>query len=203
MKTERKTIVYQVYCKPEDKSYVGCTVATLSGRRGGHYNNARKGSTQPLHQALLKYERSDFEWSVLEEFDVYEDALDAEIRYIEELGTLQPVGYNTTSGGEYNSRLGVPWNDKQREAFTTKGLRNSDETRRLQSDAKSGSNNPMFGLTGSKNPNYGNTWSPEKRAEHLKFWSPKKRAEHSKLMKEVHRKRKEAKAKKQGGKVCQ
>jgi len=174
MTTKRRTIVYRVHCKPEGKSYIGCTVAKLTQRRAKHYYDVRKGTNQPLQQALRKYREDDFEWTILEEFEIYEEALEAEVRYIKELGTLRPNGFNVKEGGEYSSSLGSTWTEERREEHCRQ----------------------RSGTTWSEEHRVNNAkgWTPEKRLSAVKrnqdYWTPERRAEHSKMLKNIHARRK-------------
>jgi len=84
---------------PNGKQYVGITTATLNLRKVEHYSRARKGSKYAIHNALNKY-GEDVKWEVLTVCSSYEEAKEMEVKFIAELNTLAPNGYNLTSGGD-------------------------------------------------------------------------------------------------------
>jgi group I intron endonuclease len=53
-----------------------------------------------FHKAIAKYGIESFELSVLEECEGMDELVDAERRWIAELETLSPKGYNLTTGGD-------------------------------------------------------------------------------------------------------
>ena len=93
-------MLFRIYkaVSPSGKVYVGLTGGTLRRRMGQHYGDARRGGSYPFHNALRKY-GDRLVWSVLEEVEGYEEACDAEIRWIDGLGAAVS-GYNATFGGD-------------------------------------------------------------------------------------------------------
>jgi len=83
---------------PNRKQYVGITSATLELRKTEHFSKSRKGSNFAIHNALRKYDNST--WEILNLCSSFEEAKELEKRYIKELNTLAPNGYNLTIGGD-------------------------------------------------------------------------------------------------------
>lgn len=95
-----KHICYIVTSTAGDKVYVGYTGKPLERRLGQHFRDARNGSRTALHRAMRKYGFECFSIRALEAFDNREEALNAERRYIQELNSIAPRGYNMTPGGD-------------------------------------------------------------------------------------------------------
>ncbi|WNL51065.1 intron-encoded endonuclease [Synechococcus phage S-CREM2] len=89
--------IYKATNNKTGKSYVGRTsYARLSARIANHYYQARhKDHNIPFHNALRKYEREDFDWTILEECGK-EEAGSREIYWIEQVNPE----YNATRGGD-------------------------------------------------------------------------------------------------------
>lgn len=104
---------------PNGKQYVGITTATLEIRKSEHESRARNGSNYAVHNAIRKY--GDPTWEVLNICSSYEEAKELERKYIKELNTLTPNGYNLTIGGD-----------------GSKGHKLSEEQRKKLSDAHTG-----------------------------------------------------------------
>lgn len=95
-----KRICYVVSSTADDKVYVGYTGKSLERRLSQHFRDARNGSRLVLHRAMRKHGFECFSIRVLEAFDNREEALNAECRYIQELNSIAPRGYNMTPGGD-------------------------------------------------------------------------------------------------------
>lgn len=95
-----KHICYIISSTAGDKVYVGYTSRPLERRLSQHFRDARNGSRLALHRAMRKYGFECFSIRVLEAFANREEALNAECRYIQELNSIAPHGYNMTAGGE-------------------------------------------------------------------------------------------------------
>jgi group I intron endonuclease len=93
-----------VYCATNivnGKKYVGLTTTTLKHRMGQHLASSRTGvGLQYFHQAIRKYGESAFLWEVLIDTDSVADLRRHETRFIRDLNTFRPNGYNLTLGGE-------------------------------------------------------------------------------------------------------
>ncbi|PGR08526.1 GIY-YIG nuclease family protein [Priestia megaterium] len=53
--------VYELYCKEDDRYYIGGTSDTLEGRMHTHKTDLRNGKTSPLYQAMRKHGVDAFE----------------------------------------------------------------------------------------------------------------------------------------------
>lgn len=104
--------IYLLTCKVNAKKYVGQTSRSPDERFNEHKDSAAhyarylanpekyvwKGSCTYLYRSMIKHGCENFTMEVLAEVDDSElDAL--EIKFIAEIGTLAPGGYNLTTGG--------------------------------------------------------------------------------------------------------
>lgn len=94
-----------IYCftnKVNNKKYIGSTIQpNPKTRYNQHIYNARHENSEkydyPLYQAIRKYGEENFDFDILEQIDCDEDEIrKIEQRYIVELNTLSPNGYNQT-----------------------------------------------------------------------------------------------------------
>ena len=111
-----------IYCATNSangKKYVGKTTYGLVLRWRYHLREARSGSPGPLYAAIRKYGEGTFKIEYLASADSQEELDLMEIRYIAELQTLAPLGYNLASGGAGSGK-------------------HSQETRRKMSDSHLG-----------------------------------------------------------------
>ena len=107
-------MVYTAINKTNGKRYVGVTKKTLKMRRYEHFHGAKNGSPMVFHHAIRKHGRLSFDFSILEEFESYDDALGAERRYIE---VLKPE-YNVAAGGR--GPQNTKWSEERREKILPK-----------------------------------------------------------------------------------
>jgi len=105
---------------PNGKKYIGITTATLDVRKAEHKSRTRHGSSFAIHAALNKYSGLE-KWEVLNFCNSFEEAKELEKKYIKELNTMAPKGYNLTYGGD-----GI------------KGKKFTEEQRKRLSDAHKG-----------------------------------------------------------------
>ena len=93
-----------VYCAKNlinGKCYVGKTCGPFNQRIHDHlYESSKRHPRYLLHRAINKHGVNKFEWLPL--FEDQDEALlfEQEKKYIKELGTRTPNGYNLTDGGE-------------------------------------------------------------------------------------------------------
>lgn len=146
-------IIYKATNKINGKKYVGQTVFSLEKRRCQHINDALSNKdTYYFHNALRKHGPDNFEWTILHECGVIEELNMLEMYYIRLYNTFEK-GYNLTLGGD-----GMV------------GFEHSEESKKKMSDAQKG----------SKNHNYGKTFSEKHRrkmseAQVGKYFSEKTR----------------------------
>lgn len=132
--------VYKMTNKFNGMSYVGATIRPVPKRIADHVSAARRGKTALISKAIREFGIAAFVVQVLQTVDSgsYDDLMTAEIQAIREHGTLEPSGYNRTSGG-----LGTPdcralESTKLKIGATSKGRVQSEETRRKRSLAQKG-----------------------------------------------------------------
>lgn len=98
-------IIYKITNVANGKSYVGQTVSKLNVRWSQHVHAALKNkSNSVLGLAIRKYGRDSFKIEVLMSCLSIEELNKAEMKFIQELDTLSPNGYNLDSGGK-NCRM--------------------------------------------------------------------------------------------------
>lgn len=93
-------IIYCAYNKVNQKRYIGQTTQRLCERRAAHYT---KDPDIYFHRALHKYNKDDFEWSIIDIAQSKEELDKKEKYWIKTYKTLDPtVGYNLLPGGSNN-----------------------------------------------------------------------------------------------------
>jgi len=132
-------IIYQIYCRSNNKSYIGIT-NNLKRRMTVHKNST---ADTVLNRTVLKYGKDNFTLNIIDRCKTWEEACKKERWYIKELNTHVPNGLNMTDGGE-----GV---------F---GLKHSEKTKLQMSVSHKGKRSGMYGKTG---PNLGKKFSEETR----------------------------------------
>lgn len=149
--TLEKGFVYCAFNKQNEKIYIGYTQTLLKNRIKAHYWKAknRNDSENYFHNALKKYEKSDFEWFVLFESCELEKLKNKESEFISLFQSNQrELGYNLTSGGEQS-------------------YFNEEVCKKISKKAKernlSGNKNPFFGKTHSKEQK--EKWSNERKGK--------------------------------------
>ena len=100
-------IVYLATNKNNGKRYVGVTRKKLEERRYSHVWSAKSGARLVISAAIRKHGEEAFEFSVLETWNNYADALDAERRLIAQ---LRPE-YNVAAGGR--GPMGIKWTEQR------------------------------------------------------------------------------------------
>lgn len=93
-------VCYEITSSKTNKKYIGVTSRDVNFRLSGHFRDARAGSSLVFHKAIRKYGKETFKISVLCECSSKEEAMSKEIEMISKHNTLNPNGYNMTTGGE-------------------------------------------------------------------------------------------------------
>lgn len=95
-----KGIIYRAYNKISGKSYIGQTINTLEVRRSAHFRTAKNCKKKLCHfqNALNKYNKEDWDWSIIEDNIDQHDLNEKEMYYIKLYDTY-PNGYNGNYGG--------------------------------------------------------------------------------------------------------
>lgn len=151
--------VYEVFCIPTGKCYIGCTSKTLKERLQKHLwdatdrskNGAKRGAPElEFHKDLLKYGTSQCKAKVLHTGLSKKDGYAKEIAEIAAHNSFTPNGYNSTKGGVGN--LGHLWAKSSENIEKFRNLQkirwantfgadrmSSEDTRKAQSEAKKNS----------------------------------------------------------------
>jgi group I intron endonuclease len=151
---KERNCVYCAYNRLTKKCYIGYTQSTLYRRILSHYNKSRNNITNNhFHNALLKYDKSDFEWYVLYINDNIDELKASESDYIKKFNSNnRDFGYNSSTGGE-----NVTFNEDICEKISSKaksrnlvgknnpfyGKHHSDETRKRWSEIRKGKCNNL------------------------------------------------------------
>lgn len=99
---ERKRIIYCAYNTVNGKRYIGKTTQELSDRKRKHYSCA---DCPYFHNALMKYPKDKWEWTIIDEAGSPEELNDKEKYWIAYYDTHNPEkGYNLTDGGDGGER---------------------------------------------------------------------------------------------------
>jgi len=132
-------IVYLITNTSNGKQYVGKTSQPIGARWRRHCNDAaaRRGKTA-LGYAIRRHGPSVFLVEELEHRPTDEEALAAEIRWILEMGTFRPGGYNLTRGGEGTTGSRHTAKSKAAIGAAHRGKVVGAETRERMSFAKKG-----------------------------------------------------------------
>lgn len=99
---EFKGLIYKIINPFNDKIYIGQTVTSLQVRINRHQHSCNKGPGpyDLLHKDMVEKGVSNFKFIVIDESAKNEDELDKlEIKYIKDLKTQRPNGYNISPGG--------------------------------------------------------------------------------------------------------
>ena len=143
-------VLYRILCSENGKVYVGYSSKSAEERFKAHLLNARWKRKTALYDAIRCYGEEAFSVETILQCESHAEACAHEIRLIEELGSLLPLGYNMTRGGD-----GVPLTKEQRDAANAKkrgvcspkqlvanrrrkGQKASEETRAKLSAARKG-----------------------------------------------------------------
>ena len=93
-------MIYHAFNTINGKAYVGQTTRDLKERVYSHYKSGSH-SCPALKEALKKYPREVFVWSILTHVDNQKDLNEAEKYWIKHLNTMAHTGwgYNLKEGG--------------------------------------------------------------------------------------------------------
>lgn len=92
-------IIYCAYNKINQKRYIGQTIQRLCERRAAHYT---KDPDIYFHHALHKYNKEDFQWTIIDTALSADELNQKEKYWIKQYDTLNPEkGYNLLPGGKH------------------------------------------------------------------------------------------------------
>jgi hypothetical protein len=99
--------VYLITNEQNGKKYVGISATTAENRWKGHVSGASNDAAPlSISKAILEYGENAFSLRVIESASL--DKLPSlEKKYIKEMNTLAPTGYNLSLGGQLGSYLGI------------------------------------------------------------------------------------------------
>ena len=95
--------LYKITCSQNGKVYIGYTSKNIDERFKMHCENARWKRNYALADAIRVYGVPAFTVELLFKCESHKEACEHEIRFIKELNSILPNGYNMTHGGD-----GVP-----------------------------------------------------------------------------------------------
>lgn len=136
--------IYQWYCKPNGKSYIGQFKNNdPTSRTNRHCRDAKNGSMCALHQAIRKYGFEEFEVSVLCICETQDELDKKEDEYITEYSSMiHENGYNMVRGGKGRApNFHHKEEHKQKMSESMKGRKLSEETKLKLSEARKGQPN--------------------------------------------------------------
>lgn len=91
--------VYVITCLMNGKQYVGQTTYSVMQRIKRHLASARYNSGDPLHVDIRRYGENQFDFKTVSDANSQEDLDQLEDKFILELNTIVPNGYNRRGGG--------------------------------------------------------------------------------------------------------
>lgn len=153
-------LIYQATNRLNGKRYIGVTRKKLARRQNGHKQKAAAGAISRFHAAIRKYGWNAFEWSVLAEYETWQEAVVAEVEFIAE----RKPEYNVLPGGEGGWTL----SEKQKAIMIAAhlGRKASPETRAKMSAAHKGlKTGTPKSVAATIERNKKRVWTPEMRAK--------------------------------------
>jgi group I intron endonuclease len=142
-------IIYKITCLINNRTYIGQTVNPLKTRWWQHCHAKDGKKSMPyIDKAIRKYGSENFTIEQIAEASSLDELNELEGKFIKELNSLKPNGYNLDSGGK-NKRVHEDtkramselsknhWKDpsfRERVIAGNTGRKNSDESKKNQSD---------------------------------------------------------------------
>ena len=135
-------IIYKITNKINNKIYVGQTIRSICDRWCAHKSDTTRRIDRPLYSAFTKYGIENFAIELLEELpadSTQEDLDNCERKWISNLQTISPNGYNLALGGRGRGSVSNETRQKMSLAKIGKKRRPySEETRKRLSIANKG-----------------------------------------------------------------
>ncbi len=187
-------IVYKATNTLNGHVYVGQTVRTLHDRKLQHLSDSRKGNFR-FYYAIRKHGIDSFTWEIIDTAESKEELDLKEQKWISELGSIGPNGYNCKTGGA-NGRpsedvkrriseklrgrkknLTEEGRERKREASRNRVW--SDESRAKISAAQKGKPNLSEVTEKIRSKITGKIRSDEAKQHYLECWTEERRQERS------------------------
>ena len=121
-------VVYKATSKTAGKSYVGATINEFDRRKQMHFSRARNGCSTIFYDAICKYGENDFTWEILFKSNDINELGVIEAKFIDELNTFHPNGYNFLTDGTYGYKVAKISVDKMIDSLAGRTL--SEEHKR-------------------------------------------------------------------------
>lgn len=121
--------IYLITNSVNGKRYVGITTRTPERRWLEHLDAAQRGRRYAMPSAIRKYGATAFQIETLEVCPDVATGLIREQFWIEALGTMVPLGYNTTAGGRGVLRMAVSEETRAKQAAAIRGRKHSEASR--------------------------------------------------------------------------
>jgi group I intron endonuclease len=158
--------IYKITNNVNGMSYIGQTMHPMSHRLSRHLYSARNGSLVPLCQAIRQFGRDAFSVTILQETENHDELMRLEVEAIKEHGTIQPFGYNVTSGGRGTA-------DRKAFESTRLAISRALTGKKLSESHRAGISRALMGNTYAKGNigraawNRGVPFSEQHRSKHL------------------------------------
>jgi len=143
--------VYKYQNKINNKVYIGKTNNPYKRNIAHNYDALVGGSLSCFHAAIRKYGIDNFDFIILDEFELEEESFNAEKVYIAQYKSnvntySDGYGYNLTDGGRGGSSGAIVSEETRIKISNARmGHRHSNETKKKLSNQKLGNKNPRYG----------------------------------------------------------
>jgi len=147
-------VVYRRTNTQNGKVYIGKTTRTVAQRWTNLLAEVKRGSTNPIHNAIRKYGAGSFVTDILYEAKTFEELTAMEIFFIvlhqshkSENGYNLTLGGDGASPGELNPMWGKTHTDEVKAAQRTRrlGTKQTEKTKKKIGDAVRGEKNGFYG----------------------------------------------------------
>ena len=101
-------VIYLITNLIDGKQYVGLTTTSLNERWERHLDQAFRKEASLVHKAIAETGKENFTIKIIDFSSSLEDLRDKERKWIKDLKTLTPNGYNVSKGGEFGGSPGKP-----------------------------------------------------------------------------------------------
>ena len=145
-------IIYKATNKINGKCYIGQTIKSLYHRKRAHYN-AMLYYNYYFYNALKKYGKENFEWSIIEECETRDELNEMEFHYIKQYHSYKlENGYNISFGGSGGDNFTNNPNKeiiRQKLIDRWKGGKHPFQGKKLSDEHKKNISNSRIGLKAS------------------------------------------------------